>query len=38
LKEAGSASESFTKQAKDAADTPPRKFLLDTIVTSKPTV
>jgi len=33
-KAAGSASESFTKQATDAADTLPRKFLLDTIVTS----
>jgi hypothetical protein len=33
-KAAGSASESFTKQAIDAADTLPRKFLLDTIVTS----
>jgi hypothetical protein len=37
-KTAGSATVSFTKQAKDAADTPPRKSLLDTIVTSKPTV
>src|SRR4051812_20414390 len=35
---AGNAAVSFTKQAKDAADTPPRKSLLDTIVTSKPTV
>jgi hypothetical protein len=33
-KAAGSASESFTKQATDAADTLPRKFLLDTIATS----
>jgi hypothetical protein len=33
-REAGSASESFTRQAKDAADTLPRKSLLDTIVTS----
>jgi hypothetical protein len=33
-KGAGSASESFTKQATDAADALPRNFLLDTIVTS----
>jgi hypothetical protein len=33
-REAGNASESFTKQDKDAADTLPRKPLLDTIVTS----
>jgi hypothetical protein len=33
-KVAGSASDSFTKQVTVAADTLPRKFLLDTIETS----